>query len=217
MWYTRPLPRFFDSLPARSARTSAVSVPIPAPSGPVSPSAPEFTGSSWKMPVMVIAGTPLSSVTPRMEIGTILWFGGQITKGVATAAEQFGGRLVTSVTTIVALFVSLAVPSETEKVTGYEPASVKVGVHEKAPVDVLKDAPAGSPTALKVSGSLSASVAVTVKYGPVSVEPSAIVGVAVESVSAGARFVLVTVIVALFVSLAVPSETEKVTGYEPAS
>ena len=52
-----------------------------------------FSGSSWVMPVMVIAtGSPSGSRTPTTDTSTNWWFGGQSMAGLAAALLQSGGR-----------------------------------------------------------------------------------------------------------------------------
>jgi len=84
--YTPPSP-----VPDLSDLTCAVSVPTPKPSGDVSPSPASFTGSSCVIPSTVISTeSPSASVTPRIQISFILWFGGHNEFVLAAAFPHSG-------------------------------------------------------------------------------------------------------------------------------
>ena len=91
--YKRPTP-----WPERSARTCAEDWPTPTASTLVLPLPAPVTGSFWMMPVIVIVTGSLSaSVTPTIEIGTIVWFTVRITLGLALAAVHTGGEFASAI------------------------------------------------------------------------------------------------------------------------
>ena len=96
--YTRPLP-----FPERSALRFTVRFPVIAQSGAVSPSPNPLTGSLLLTEVILQTGAPLqaSDAETVTATGTILWFGGQSTFGLAVTLMIFGGVVSLTVTTTI--------------------------------------------------------------------------------------------------------------------
>src|SRR3990167_3104307 len=136
-----------------------------------------------------VSGSPSGSepvrVTPR-----------GVSSSVRSEAASAAGARLTLPTVIRTVALSVRAPSLTWKETGESPIWVKSGVQEKVRVAGLKLAPAGRPEAEKVRGSLSTSVAETVKlsnwsslvtWGPGTVSTGgSLTGLTVSETVAGA-------------------------------